>query len=111
MGATRFGFGSMGAMFGRGGFRGGRGNSGGWEPRGLVLDRWERCLVVVASEADVATPGDGSHEVWFWIDGSDVWSWWLPRRTWQLRGMGATRFGFGSMGAMFGRGGFRGGRG
>ena len=30
MGATRFGFGSMGAMFGRGGFRGGRGNSGGF---------------------------------------------------------------------------------
>merc|ERR1719400_911481 len=30
MGATRFGFGSMGAMFGRGGFRGGRGSSGGF---------------------------------------------------------------------------------
>ena len=30
MGATRFGFGSMGAMFGRGGCRGGRGMSGGF---------------------------------------------------------------------------------
>ena len=35
MGSTRFGFGSMGMMFGRGGFRGGRGNSGGFHEESL----------------------------------------------------------------------------